>query len=148
MKNSNPVRLGSVRTMLLAAITGLLLFQGVFAVNLGRKSSIAGDNQNPADKAAPSAVLRLGEIVPNPYDEGQAIQFTLSVRQVITLKLCSADGREVITMLDGIQERGIHTIPLPSKNLAKGEYICRLEGLATDVRYLTLSRQFVQAQVQ
>jgi hypothetical protein len=134
-----------IRGAILPAFIALLfLAQGPAASGLLQKSSfgaavsVSGENKS----AVQPVTMKLGEIVANPYsDEGQSIQFTLTVPQKVTLKLYSQDDREVMTLFQGVEQPGTYWIPLPSSKLPTGNYLCRLAGQGLDVKYLVLSKQ-------
>lgn len=72
------------------------------------------------------AQLVLLQNYPNPFNPATKITYDLPAVSRVTLKVFDILGREVATLLDGVQLTGIHTVSFNGLNLASGVYIYRL----------------------
>jgi plastocyanin len=125
-------------------VPGTYRFQSDDYALLGMKGSLTTSPepvQPWGDNTGGSPSLYLGTVIRNPVNyPGEAIGFTITEEQKITLKLLTLDGREVATLYKGIKSPGTHWVRLPRKNIPSGNYICELNGYSTDVMHLSLSR--------
>ena len=65
-------------------------------------------------------------VYPNPFNAEAKIRFDLLKRENVTVKLYDVLGREVKTVVDGMQEMGRHEVALSVPELASGVYFVRL----------------------
>jgi photosystem II stability/assembly factor-like uncharacterized protein len=79
---------------------------------------------------------------PNPFNPTTRIPYSLSERTRVTLKLYDIAGREVSTVVDGIEGVGLHFAEFDASHLASGVYLYRLRvgGRAVDVKKALLMR--------
>lgn len=63
---------------------------------------------------------------PNPFNPTTTISFTLSKSSHISLLIYDIHGREVESLIEGIQPAGSHSIEWNASNLASGVYFYRL----------------------
>lgn len=70
---------------------------------------------------------------PNPFNPGTTIRYSIANASHVTLKVYDIRGREVATLVDGLQQSGAHTVPFNGSQLASGFYLYRLEA-AGDVK--------------
>jgi hypothetical protein len=63
---------------------------------------------------------------PNPFNPGTQISYYLprSVRAI--LKVFDLTGRELLTLVDGIESPGMHSVAFDAATFPSGMYICRL----------------------
>ncbi|NIO29693.1 MAG: T9SS type A sorting domain-containing protein [Candidatus Latescibacteria bacterium] len=73
---------------------------------------------NVAAVELPPATLELFQNYPNPFNPVTSIRFSLPEAQKVTLKVYDITGRHVITLVDGINSRGLQTIKWDAKNSA------------------------------
>ncbi|HTY37035.1 MAG TPA: T9SS type A sorting domain-containing protein, partial [Bacteroidota bacterium] len=102
--------LGNAKTALSTAISGLSTV--VSAVG-SEQNQIAGD-------------FALLQNYPNPFNPSTAINYQLTATGVVRLKIFDALGKEVATLVDGMQPAGSHTVVWNAQNLPSGVYVCRL----------------------
>lgn len=71
----------------------------------------------------------LNEPVPNPFTSETRLRFTLGTATNVTLKVYTATGELVATLIDNAQySEGTHTIDFNALNLPAGVYIVRLNA--------------------
>ena len=76
---------------------------------------------------------------PDPFNPATTIAYQLSALTHVSLKVFDALGREVVTLVDGIEQPGLKTVRLDGTRLSGGVYFCRLEaGGVTSVKKLLL----------
>jgi hypothetical protein len=79
------------------------------------------------------ASFDLEQNFPNPFNPETSIKFHLPVRTNVTLRIYNALGQEVRTLINGLQEPGIHNAVWDGKDnngrrLTSGIYLVRLEA--------------------
>ncbi len=72
------------------------------------------------------AQLVLLQNYPNPFNTATKITYDLPAVSRVTIRVFDILGREVATLLDGVQLTGTHTVSFNGLNLASGVYIYRL----------------------
>jgi hypothetical protein len=79
---------------------------------------------------------------PNPFNPTTRILYSLSERARVTLKLYDIAGREVSTVVDGIEGAGLHFAEFDASHLASGVYLYRLKvaGRVVDLKKALLLR--------
>jgi hypothetical protein len=63
---------------------------------------------------------------PNPFNPNTVISYQLSGVSNVSLKVYDILGREIKTLVDGIQKAGMHTITFNASGLSSGVYFYRL----------------------
>ncbi|MGC8652607.1 MAG: T9SS type A sorting domain-containing protein [Candidatus Kryptoniota bacterium] len=69
------------------------------------------------------ASYTLSQNYPNPFNPSTNIDYTLKSGGKVTLKVYDLLGREIATLVDGIQSAGEHTVRFDGTNLPSGIYI-------------------------
>jgi hypothetical protein len=88
------------------------------------------------DAVPPEFALRS---CPNPFKPATAIQYQLPVRCHVTLRVVDVLGREVATLVNGMEEAGYKSVVFDGSRLASGVYFYRLEaGKYAETRKLML----------
>jgi len=78
---------------------------------------------------------------PNPFNSSTTIKFTLPRTEHVELKVFNILGKEVLTLVSGQLDQGIHTYHLEAGNLASGIYYYSLRaGEFEQVRKMILLR--------
>lgn len=67
-------------------------------------------------------------VYPNPFNAEAKMRFDLLKREKVTVKMYDVLGREVKTVVDGMQEAGRHEVALSVPELASGVYFLRLSA--------------------
>jgi GH18 family chitinase len=73
-------------------------------------------------------VFELEQNYPNPFNPTTAVSYQLSAVSYVTLKVYDMLGREVATLVSGVQQPGSHTVRFDASSLASGVYLYRLSG--------------------
>ncbi len=75
----------------------------------------------------PPGAYHLEGNYPNPFNPTTVIRYRLPVRAEITLRVYDLLGREITTLVDGLQEAGLHEAVFDAGSLAGGVYLYQLE---------------------
>lgn len=78
------------------------------------------------------SIFRLFQNYPNPFNPTTAISYRLSAVSHVTLKVYDVLGREVATLVDGEQNRGIHRVNFNGTRYASGVYFYRMLAAGKD----------------
>lgn len=87
------------------------------------KREISGDD--PVDVPAYAEVPRsyaLEQNFPNPFNPTTTIRYALPSSDRVELKIHDILGREVATLVDGVEEAGEHVVHFDARGLASGAY--------------------------
>jgi hypothetical protein len=87
--------------------------------------SAADDNPAPLP-----AEFALGQNFPNPFNPETVIPFTLAERSMVTLNVYDILGREVVQLVSGIQDAGMHSVNWNASHLSSGIYFYTLEAVS------------------
>ncbi|HEX2786329.1 MAG TPA: T9SS type A sorting domain-containing protein [Ignavibacteria bacterium] len=69
----------------------------------------------------------LSQNYPNPFNPSTKINFSIPKAGFTTLKVYDILGKEVATLVNGMQTAGTHTIDFNASNLASGAYFYRIQ---------------------
>jgi hypothetical protein len=64
---------------------------------------------------------------PNPFNPGTTITYQVAGRDAVSLRVYDLLGREVATLVNGVQSPGRHSVRLEAGHLPSGVYIYRLQ---------------------
>jgi hypothetical protein len=95
------------------------------APDLGCFEYSAATGVTAADKSIP-AQYKLSQNYPNPFNPSTVISYQLSANSRVTLKVYDVLGREVATLVDGVQPAGNRTAVWNASRFASGLYFYRL----------------------
>ena len=107
---------------------------GVWKRSLAGIVSVENNNDNlPKD-------FLLYQNYPNPFNPSTTIQYALAKESRVTVKIYNIMGQEVMTLVDEVQNIGIHKIVWSANpKLTSGVYFCRLTaGSYVDTKKLIL----------
>jgi len=142
--NAWMVDVASLQGNLLDGTTVALRFAGEGAPTLASVDGRDARNQNQAVTALglntnlPTSYA-LEQNFPNPFNPTTTIRFALPEAASVRLALYNAVGQEVLTLVQGVREAGLHEIVLDGSSLASGVYVYRLEaGRFADQKKLVL----------
>lgn len=99
------------------------------------------DAVNQASGAVPpaGAGVMLHPNRPNPFNPATSIAYELSREGHVRLEVFDLAGRRVAVLVDRRQQAGAHQVLFQPRNLASGNYVCRLQaGSDSTSRVMTL----------
>lgn len=65
---------------------------------------------------------------PNPFNSSTTIRYAVPAPRHVRLQVVDLLGRRVVTLVDGWQQAGWHTVPFDATGLSSGVYLYRLEA--------------------
>ena len=97
-------------------------------------TGVVDENRSPA-------AFGLFQNYPNPFNPVTTIGYILPVQAHVTLKIYDISGREVATLVNGMEAPGPKTVKFDALNLATGTYLYRLQaGEFSETRHLVVIR--------
>jgi 5'-nucleotidase / UDP-sugar diphosphatase len=101
--------------------------------------TVKGDPKN-APLGLPMAV-QLHQNYPNPFNPTTTIDYTLPEARFVSLKIYDVLGREVETLVNGVQDAGHTSVTFTARDLPSGLYFYRLKaGNFVDVKKMMLTK--------
>ncbi len=81
----------------------------------------------------------LGQNYPNPFNPSTTISYSLPGMMRVRLEVFNVLGQKVATLVDNVEQSGIHSVRFVGANLPSGFYFYRLEaGTFTETKRLVL----------
>ncbi len=74
------------------------------------------------------AKYELAQNYPNPFNPTTVINYSIPQKGYVSLKVYNLLGREVATLIAGVQEAGNYSAPFDGTGLASGVYFYRLQA--------------------
>ncbi len=101
-------------------------------LNRGAISFTAGDGNVIATDDCLEPLVHAGGSTlkqnrPNPFNPSTVIEYTLPSDEYIRLRVFDSHGRDVAVLVEGMQERGTHSVTFNAEQLPSGMYFYRLE---------------------
>ena len=81
----------------------------------------------PAPQPAPTYGLGFGQNFPNPFSRATTIRYSLPKPMHVRLRVFDVLGREVVTLIDAQQQRGLYEVPFEAGDLPGGVYFYRIK---------------------
>ncbi|MFA6541968.1 MAG: T9SS type A sorting domain-containing protein [Bacteroidota bacterium] len=76
---------------------------------------------------------------PNPFNPQTSISYGLKVAGNVTIKIYSAIGQEVKTLVDKEEQAGMHSVTWDASGLSSGFYVYRMQsGKYAEIKKMTL----------
>jgi hypothetical protein len=101
-------------------------------------SSLTDGGASKVDAEIPGE-FSLSQNYPNPFNQATVIDFTVAVRDTVTLRVYNVVGKEVATLVDEVMSPGRYSIPWKAEGLSSGIYFYSLNsGSFSQTRKLTL----------
>jgi len=107
---------------------------------------VYGGVTKAADQTAQSEVIvpetiALAQNYPNPFNPSTTISYSLPEAGQVTLKVINMAGQEVATLVEGYQDRGVHSVKFHARKLPSGTYYAVLKaGNVTQTRRMVLAK--------
>ncbi len=93
----------------------------------------------PSDPSAQPSEYSLSQNYPNPFNPTTTIRYSLAAEEHVTLKVYNILGKELLTLVDGRQGAGGHTVSFTGHSFPSGLYFYRLTaGSFVSVRTMTM----------
>jgi hypothetical protein len=149
INNSSGVALSQATT-----INGVLrLMAGVFdnsiPFTLGPSGSISYEGgslliptsvESRDEETIPRAFF-VDQNYPNPFNPSTTIRFGLPSQSYVTVKVFNLLGEEVVTLFEGRQDAGIHSLQFEPTHLSSGVYFYRIQaGSSVGIMRMILTR--------
>ena len=97
------------------------------------------DNDLPVLHADLPQEFELSQNHPNPFNPSTSIAYSLPEESHVRLSIYDMQGRQVASLVDGIQGAGHHNVQWEAQDLASGLYLYRIEaGRFTETKMLLL----------
>ena len=90
---------------------------------------IAGPVADVEESVTPPTDFALLHNYPNPFNPATRISYAIPNETSIRLEVFDVLGRHVATLVDGMQQPGIHSVDFDAANLASGVYIYSLTSV-------------------
>jgi hypothetical protein len=85
----------------------------------------------PLKPASTPHAFFLSPAHPNPFNSTTTLHYSLPTPQHVTLEVFDIQGREVATLVDGVQSAGEHQVTFDGAGLASGVYLVKLEAASS-----------------
>jgi Secretion system C-terminal sorting domain len=93
-----------------------------------------------ASTASPVS-FSLSQNYPNPFNPTTVISYKVTASSHVTLKVYDILGRDVVTLVNGLQSAGEHSVTFNAASMPSGVYFYRLQaGTSTVVRKMLLMK--------
>ncbi len=89
--------------------------------------SLSGTATGIAEQPTQPSAFALNQNFPNPFNPSTVIRYQLAGAGPVRLTVYDILGREVATLVDGIQQQGIHEARFDGGGLSSGIYLYRLQ---------------------
>ena len=106
--------------------TGLMTVGDVFG-SLGTQWDCFGGCAETVDAQDQPVAFSLSQNAPNPFNPTTSISFTLPESGTASLKVFDTAGRQVATLVNGMSERGQHSVSFDAGQLSTGVYFYTLQ---------------------
>ncbi len=75
---------------------------------------------------------------PNPFNSNSKFQFSITKPEFVSLKVFDIQGKHVVTLVEGEQEVGIHSVNFDASNLSSGIYFYQMQtvGFSQVMRFV------------
>lgn len=107
--------------------TGALALESGKTVTLQKEEPLLSLIERTSSNPVPTE-FALSQNYPNPFNPGTTLTYALPITGPVTLKVFDMLGREIATLVDGMQQAGFHAIDFDGASLASGVYMYRLQA--------------------
>ena len=81
-----------------------------------------------SDRSSINQSYFLAQNYPNPFNPSTSINFQLPKESFVSVKIYDALGREIISLVNGIKQKGNYTATFDASHLRSGIYFCTLKA--------------------
>jgi hypothetical protein len=97
------------------------------------------DNVGIGNPVTAPTKFELKQNYPNPFNPQTTIDFTLAQTGFVSLKIYNLMGQEVMTLIDGVETAGAHSVFFDASGLSSGTYFYAMKsGEFTDTKSMVL----------
>ncbi len=100
----------------------------IFAQRVRMDGTLGGPTAVSVESSAQAPTISLAQNYPNPFRSTTTIGYALASEGHVSLKLYDVSGREVATLVDGVEAAGHKSVSLRAGNLPSGVYWYRLKA--------------------
>ncbi|MBI3194109.1 MAG: T9SS type A sorting domain-containing protein [Ignavibacteriae bacterium] len=112
-------------------------FSGV----IGTLPQKIGSPENNSGTSEQPSIAKLFQNIPNPFNPQTTINYSLPEDMNVKLTIIDLLGREVKTLVDGIESKGYKSVRFDGTELPSGIYFYRLQaGTYTDIKKMLLTK--------
>jgi hypothetical protein len=89
---------------------------------LGSKTELVSSVTDVKNSDSPTSVYSLYQNYPNPFNPSTKISFSIPKTGNVSLKVYDILGREVSTLIDGLENTGSYSVTFNPENISSGVY--------------------------
>jgi hypothetical protein len=89
---------------------------------------IVQDPVGVSDEELVAENFELKQNYPNPFNPSTSIQYAITTRQFVTLKVYNILGDEVVTLVNEEKQSGVYEVTFNASNLSSGMYLYKLQS--------------------
>ncbi len=113
-------------------VSGTNLFAGTFGGGVWRRPLSEMITSVHSELSEIPKEFRLLQNYPNPFNPSTTISYQIPTQSHVTLKIYDVLGREIITLVNKVEEPGFISVNLNAQRLASGVYYYRITARQTD----------------
>jgi hypothetical protein len=99
---------------------------GAGSITMTRQSKLSVGFDEYRVSGLPSS-FSMEQNYPNPFNPSTVINYTLPEQSHVTLRIFDIQGKEVLTLVNGMQEAGLKSVEVDGTNFSSGVYFYRIE---------------------
>lgn len=116
--------------------TGTISISSIQAVEGTLATAVTSRSHVPAS-------FSMDQNYPNPFNPSSTISYQLPTSSSVTLKVYDILGREVATLVNGMEQVGTHIVPIDGSKFSSGVYFYTITAKGTHGVVFTSTRKFL-----